>query len=160
MGDITRESLQSGNVLLYLKQQFLKNRTTENFMMFASCLRDSVVWVPHVATISAEDKEQLKKAKVDDIVKTKETIRMKPEILITDGGEKYYPMFSQQKQIPESYKEQFSFIAMQTLICLDNAHANPVLNGIILDPFTEPVILPFDLADFLKEFPSRLSSDE
>lgn len=43
---IDAKTLESGKVLLYLKHNFLENRSQETLFPLLSCLRDSQVLVP------------------------------------------------------------------------------------------------------------------
>ncbi|MBE7027328.1 MAG: hypothetical protein E7410_07215, partial [Ruminococcaceae bacterium] len=68
--DIDKKTLESGRVLLYLKHEFLSNRSKETLFPLLSCLRDSNVIVPVNVTMSDFDKEKFLNSKQGDVVTT------------------------------------------------------------------------------------------
>ena len=48
---------------------------------------------------------------------------------------------------------------VEAMQALRMAHAAGGLSGLVLDPFTDPVSLPFQTADIMVEMPSSLSPD-
>ncbi len=157
---INPEALRDGVVLFRLKQEFLKKQSRENLFPLLCCLRDSVVQVPMNVILGEEDQESLKKMKPGELWKSGEDIRMKPDILKAPDGKLWFPVFSQEKQIPESYKKNFSIVPMEMLHCIEMAHHTRDVEGLIVDAFSDAVSLPFQLADIIKELPSQLQPKE
>lgn len=158
---VNPETLENGKVLCYLKLRFLEDIGDEQAMTaFLTCLRDSNVWVPCRIGMEAEDLEQFQKAKTGEMITTQNETRLEPDILQTKVGELYFPIFSQREQIPEEYGAHFSLLSMPALRCLSMAHAIQDVEGLVLDAFTRPLMIPFQIADSLPEFPSRLAAQE
>ena len=131
---IDEKTLEDGSVLLFLKHRFVKNPTQANMISILSCLRDSKVFVPM-------------------------TEEMKPTS-IQDGEYYYLPIFSNEEQIPEKYGSQFAVIKISVLECLSMAKSYENIYGLILDPFTEKVILVYALADMIPKISSKLAPKE
>lgn len=156
---ITRETLESGRVLLALKRHFIEKSSKENLFALLSCLRDSMVIVPITVTMSDVDEVAFLNAKKGDTVTTEESVRLKPDIMI-QGEDLYFPMFTNADQMPEDYVG-FSTLEISVVQCIDLAKGMGDLTGLVLDPLTEEtVIIPFDLADVILQIESRLIDDE
>ena len=56
------------------------------------------------------------------------------------------------------YKPRFSVVAVDALQALRMAHATGGLSGLVLDPFKDPVSLPFQTADIMHSVPSHLKA--
>ena len=65
----------------------------------------------------------------------------------------------QTEQAPADYRRRFSVVSVEAMQALRMAHAAGGLSGLVLDPFTDPVSLPFQTADIMVEMPSSLSPD-
>lgn len=154
---INPETLQNGNVLLYLKHSFIEKKSGEAMLPLLCCLRDSQVIVPMNAIISDEDINSLMGAKKGDILTNKNDIRLKPDIL-QNGKQFLFPMFSNEGEMPEDYASRFSSINMNVVDCIKMAKSYKKVSGIVLDAFTDPVILPYSIADMILEIESRLPS--
>ncbi len=137
---IDPEELADGKVLLYLKNRFRSNTIRENVIPMLGCLRDSVVFVP------------LKESPRGTLPGR----RPQPDLLAAPDGGRFLPVFSQREQIPPDYAESFVIAPMNAMDCLSLAHAEENVLGLVLDAFTEQVILPFEIADAMEDFPSRL----
>lgn len=156
---IDPEILKNGNVLLLLKQRFIENRSVETIFPLLCCLRDSQVIVPVNVTMSKEDEEMFLHAQKGDTVTTSGNIRMKPDIL-QNGDAFFFPMFSNAEQMPEDYAAKFSNINMSVLQCIKMAKTYDKVIGLVLDAFTDPVVLEYQLADIIPRLESRLKPEE
>lgn len=156
---IDPEILKNGNVLLLLKQRFIENRSVETIFPLLCCLRDSQVIVPVNVTMSKEDEEMFLHAKKGDTVTTSGNIRMKPDIL-QNGDAFFFPMFSNAEQMPEDYAAKFSNINMSVPQCIKMAKTYDKVIGLVLDAFTDPVVLEYQLADIIPRLESRLKPEE
>ncbi len=157
--DIDKKTLESGKVLLYLKHDFLSNRCQETLFPLLSCLRDSNVIVPVNITMSDFDRKQFINSKQGDTVTISDEMRCKPDIL-KNGDSFFFPMFSNEEQIPEEYGHNFSKIVLSVLQCIKMAKNYEHVCGVVLDAFTEPLVLEYNIADLIPQFESRLKSDE
>lgn len=159
MGEyIEAKTLESGKVLLYLKHNFIENRSQETLFPLLSCLRDSQVIVPMNVIMSEADEDMFMNVKVGDVVSTNDEIRLKPDIL-QNGDNFFFPMFSNAEQIPEDYGSHFSTINLSVLQCIEMAKSYEHVCGLVLDAFTDPVVLEYDLADLIPQFESRLKPE-
>lgn len=158
-GYIDPKVLESGNVLLQLKQDLIKNRTRDSFLSLLGCLRDSTVWVPMSALVSKRDQESLVGVKAGDTWISQDEIRLRPDILLSPDQKHWFPIFSQKEQIPEGYARAFSIIQVSALRCLSIAHNIEGVEGLILDAFTAPLELPFTVADIMPELESMLKQE-
>lgn len=149
---ITPESLESGNVLLYLKQKFFDDSSSENIGPLLACLRDSVMLVPASIAVSKEDMEAFTNAKAGDNVETGSDMHIEPDIL-ENGGKKYFPVFSNREQLPEDYVKDFSVIRIPMTQCIEIAKSYMGLDGFVLDAFTAPMTISFELADIIAKLP-------
>ena len=156
-GKVSPETLENGKVLCYLKLRFLEDIGDQGAMTaLLTCLRDSMVWVPCQVQMGEEDLARFQTAKEGDTVTTQEEARLVPDTLRDKRGDLYFPIFSQREQIPEAYGAHFSLISLPALRCLAMAHGTEGAAGLVLDAFTQPLMLPFQVADLLPELPSRL----
>lgn len=159
MGEyIEAKTLESGKVLLYLKYNFIENRSQETLFPLLSCLRDSQVIVPMNVIVSEADEDMFMNVKVGDVVSTNDEIRLKPDIL-QNGDNFFFPMFSNAEQIPEDYGSHFSTINLSVLQCIEMSKSYEHVCGLVLDAFTDPVVLEYDLADLIPQFESRLKPE-
>lgn len=135
-----REALLNGKVLLALKNQAIKDASEEKLISMLSCLRDSVVHAPFSPVKGTPNSKG-------------GGVRMRPEVLRHPNGTVYFPVFSQPAQVPEEYKIRFSILPVSALQCLEMAHAMKDVQGLVLDAFTEPFVIPFSVADLMPELP-------
>ncbi len=156
--DIDKKTLESGKVLLYLKREFLSNRSKETLFPLLSCLRDSDVIVPVNVTVSDSDMKKFLNSKEGDIVTTSDEIRCKPDIL-KNGDKFFFPMFSNKEQIPKEYGRNFSSIVLSVMQCIKMAKSYEHVCGLVLDAFTEPLVLEYDIADLIPAFESRIKTE-
>lgn len=152
---IDPKTLESGRVLLALKAMFNENRCKETLLPLLSCLRDSFVYVPMNAKLSEEDQRCAITLKVGDVWSNNDVIHLTPDTLRSPDGKLWFPIFTQKEQIPEDYGKGFSVIPLQSLRCLNMAHAIAGVEGIVIDAFTEAVVLTFEIADIMKWLPSQ-----
>ena len=128
--------LESGNVLRYLKLEFLEQPSKETLFPFLECMRDSIVYVPMNAILSENDQLRLRNVKVGTRWKNEDEIRMRPDILKSPDGKLWFPVFTQKEQIPEDYNSGFSIMPMHILRCIGMAHATESVSGLAVDAFT------------------------
>ncbi len=156
---VTPEALADGTTLLILKLKYLQTGHDRELYPFLSCLRDSTVCVPVKVQFSADDEMRVRSAREGEVVQNKDDVRMRPEYLTSSNGKRWFPVFSQPGQLPEQYMAQFSIVRLDVLQCLRMAHAASKLEGLVLDAFTRPAVLPFSVADLLPQIPSILQPE-
>ena len=158
---IDPEMLKSGQVLLHLSDEFLKNGCRETLLPLLSCLRDSVVWIPMKLSISERDQKRMFRIKEGEQWKNRDEVQVEPNILRSPDGKLWLPIFSQREQVPKEYENGFTLAQWPAMQCLEMAHQAENLEGIVLDPFTEHnVTMPFFIADMLRQMPSRLAPEK
>lgn len=153
---ITREMLADGNVLISMKRRVLSDYSNENMVSFLICLRDSTVYVPLNMKMSSRDEEKFKNAKEGDEVECEDEVHLSPDIFKTDDDSKFFPIFSQREQIPQEYAKSFSIMPFSVTECLQMAHSIDGVSGVVVDPLSEAVPLPFDVADIIEKMPSMI----
>lgn len=134
--NFTEEMLKDGSTLCYLKHRFLSKKTREQLDWLLACLRDSVLIVPTLP------------------------VSGKPDFLESDDGVRFLPVFSQEKQLPPDYMEEFDLRRMRIEECVGLAKEYPDCSGLVLDGFTEAMIIEYDLTDAILRIPSRLHPKE
>lgn len=150
---INQETLEDGRVLLHLKHRFAENKTQQNLVAVLSCLRDSSVYVPLEETLSDEEMELLQNMKPGDKISMELIERCKPQIMQKDG-KFYFPMFSNMDQVPEEWKER-SIFYLPVLKCIALAKTFEKVTGMVLDVFTEPMVLDYNLVDLIPQIKSK-----
>ena len=90
----------------------------------------------------------------------KDEVKLTADILKAENGMKFFPVFSQEEQMPEEYKQRFTVIPITMMDCLKMAHGDSSVSGLVLDGFTTSFVLPFDLADYMAQIPSRLQKTD
>lgn len=156
---IKAADLENGNTLVYLKLQFMKEPTQENLLPLLMCLRDSVVKVPFIAEMSEADKKRVMECKQGETFCNKDEVKLTADILQAKDDNKYFPIFSQDEQLPEDYKQKFTIIPITALDALKMAHGDKTVSGLVLDGFTFPFVVPFELADYMATLPSRIDEE-
>ena len=66
MGTVDPKTLENGNVLRMLVEQFDNAPTKQHYIAVLRCLRDSFIWIPGNIKISDADENALKNAKAGD----------------------------------------------------------------------------------------------
>ena len=143
--------LEDGKVLIALADMFNKNRCVETVIPLLACLHDSIVFVPTTAILSERDQQTaLNNLEVGSIFTNEDPIRMKPDILKAPDNTLWFPIFSNEESIDSDYKAGFSIIPMKAIDCVKMAHTFEGVQGLVLDAFTNPVPLTFEVADMIE----------
>lgn len=157
---VKASDLENGNVLLLLKNKFFESPTEENLYPLLLCLRDSVVKVPFVAEMSDNDRKRYMNTKEGEDFTNKDEIKLTADILKTEDDSMYFPVFSQEEQIPKDYGSKFTIVPITMIDAVKMAHGDKSVSGLVLDAFTGPFVLPFNLADYMTTLPSRIENSE
>lgn len=155
---IDEKLLKNGMLLILAKQKFLSERTRENYWLLLNVLRDCKVIVPVTVQMCEEDKEQMLNSHKGDVITTEGLLRFKPDMLTDSKNKLYFPVFSCESEMPEDYRGRISKINLPMTECVAMAYRDEKLSGIVLDPFTESVILPPELGKLILTIPSRLEA--
>ena len=155
---VTDEMLADGRVLLHFKREYFKEQTDDNLIAVLICLRDCTLYVPLDMRMSNKDEEKFKTVKKGDIISCEDEVHLSPDIFKTEDGIKFFPVFSNPEQMPEDYRKCFSVMPFKIFECLDMAHKVDGVAGIVLDAMSEPLPLPFSIADVISELPSIIDS--
>lgn len=148
--EVDKKSLESGKVLIYLKERFLNKPTQEHILQLFDCLTDSDVWVPMNMNISEESKQKFINTKVGEVVSLDEDLRLKPDYL-ADGEDLYLPIFSNVEQAEEEYRSYFNWINLDISQCFDLISNTTKCKGIILDFRNNSLIIKDELLKVLKD---------
>ena len=127
--------LADGSTLVYLKHRFLEKKTKEQLDWVYACIRDSSLIVPLIP------------------------ISKKPDMLEADDGTRYLPLFSQEAQMPADYRDEFVLEHMTFNECLELSKSIPEIDSMVLDGFTETMVIDYSLAQVILKTPSRLYKD-
>ena len=159
-GGVDPSSLEGGVVLQYLVQQMNHAPSDRHYMAVLRCLRDSTVWIPCDVRADNEFFKKLKGAKPGDALSLPAGTDVSADTLQC-RGKIYLPVFSAVEQMGD-YGNHFSKIERSFLDAVRLALAKDGVNGIVLDAFTSPFIVPkgdfallWHLKSMLRETPSR-----
>lgn len=153
--EIIGKSLEGGNVLRFLKHEFLTKQNKEALMPVLACLRDSDVIVPVRADLSKEDEERILSAKKGARIDSDKQIRFQPDLLQSDDGT-FFPIFSNEQQLTPEYAAQFSMMKLPAPYCIRMMLALEDVDGLVLDAFTEAMIIPKQSAALILKMKSHL----
>lgn len=159
----TAEELADGKILLQLKHNFLEDRRAENFVQIVCCLRDSTVTVP----MHVEIPEELKGKITQEILEGKEEseyredLKYFPMTVTNDAEEVSMAVFSNEEEIRGFYSqgEDCVFEEISMLDCIEFFNGLDDCEQIVLDPFTEPLIITKDLASLIATIKYKDESD-
>ena len=157
---VTREMLEGGETLLSLKNTFLSEQSGGNFMAMLACIMDSVVWVPGKLVLSDDDINAMADGLVGETLRNSDAVRFVPTLFGTDDGGRFYPMFSNEEQIPQDFSDSNSLVAMTGAECIRRARGSGNAAGIVLDPFTESCTMPMNYVELIDKLESRLSPEQ
>jgi hypothetical protein len=132
----TDQLLEDGSTLYYLKHRFLSKKTKEQLDWLHACIRDSRLIVPCIP------------------------VSHKPDMLESEDGTRYLALFSMEDQMPADYRDEFDLIPMTFEECYRLARDTAEIDSMVLDGFTEPMIIDYTLAEVILKTPSRLHPKE
>ena len=155
--EVNGEALRDGTLLLEVKREFGEDPSGERFARLCAALALSFVTVPGNFEAGEADQEQLRRAKADVTYTLMGDLRFRPDILRDEEGRLYFPIFSNGEQMPEEYASRFSSITVTAREAVRMAAGPKGLEGLVLDPFTEPVGIPFSIADRIEELAEKLN---
>lgn len=138
------EKENNDKILLSAKEMYLKEKTQESFVNFVCCLKVSKVLMPmHVETDENGDDKCF------------------PMLITNDIGESVFPIFSNEEQIDDGYKDDdCEFYEISVPLAAEIIKDDKDTVGIILDPFTNPFLIDRELADLISELKFADESEE
>ena len=166
---LNEQDLEDGTLLKAAVYAFAQERTQENLIRILMLLRDSYVWIPCNAILANRDQEFLKnmlESTSDDPASlvgkefsNQEAIRLVPDIL--QNGDKYFfPAFSGIEEMGE-YGQHFSKVQKHFLEAAILARNNEKsVEGIVINAFSEPLVVPWSLIEIIEKMPSAFVSEE
>ena len=168
---ITEKLLEDGSFLKRAVEICNSNRTQMNLVKLMKILRDSRVWIPCTAIMSAADteavaktiKEAIEKDSLDVLVGStitnQDEVHMVPDIL-QNGDDFFFPVFTTAEEMSE-YGKDFSKIQEHFLTAVTLARNNKKkVTGIVINAFTEPFVIPEELFDIIAEMDSAIKPKE
>lgn len=152
----TEEALEDGTLLRIYKEMYLKDRNEETLWTLMSCMKDSNgILAVEVEELSEKEKARLKESESAQDMDIDMGNRMTPELLQSDSGQAWMPVFTSFDQVPDAYIEGHQFVAGRIVDCIAVAHQYAdMIDGVLFDPFTEPFEMPFSVADEVENMPS------
>lgn len=129
-----KKVLKDGAVLRSMVEDFNQEKSTEKMVSILLCFRDSDVFVPHLAGTNNID-------------------------LLNCDGHLYLPAFSNQAQMEGTYNDTFDAVSYDALSAIELAQGIADVEGILIDGFTNPFMVPRDLFDFVRKQESNINED-
>ena len=111
-------------------------------------MQDNLAWVPCNADYSEEDYNKIKDLKAGDTFSFENT-KFKPDMLKHTSGQIFFPLFSQKEEAPADYADGFSWVKMPIAQCCRLAKNNPDCNGIIVNAFTNSLLITNELIEII-----------
>ena len=152
---ILKNAPDDGKILLGFKKRFLSDKTNDNLLSLLYFMKDIEVFVPMDTIVDAEDENKILEMLERNELKAgvewqpEHDIRLRPDILEDKEKNRFYPIFSTKKEIPEEYGERFSIVPLSVLMCIKMFKEMENLKAIVLDPWTKPFIIDSNIADII-----------
>ncbi|MBR5362949.1 MAG: SseB family protein [Oscillospiraceae bacterium] len=156
---ISRKDLDSGNLLRFLKHRFLTQQNRQTLMPVLSCLRDSEVIVPVQVNVSDADRARILNAAKGESVDTIDPVSFKPDLLQSEDGT-FLPVFSSADQIDPEYAKNFALLTVPAVQCIRTALDMKDVSGLVIDAFTEAMLVPKESAEIILKMKSHLEPDQ
>ncbi|XOQ52600.1 MAG: SseB domain-containing protein [Succiniclasticum sp.] len=135
---------------------YYREPSMENAETVLQILSNSTILIPCETKLSAEDQEaflelleEKGKTLTGETVISQGPIRLVPDIF-QKGGEYFYPVFSAETAMVGDYGKQFSIVEKPFLEILPMVQHHPKrLAGIVVNPMTQPFVVPMELVDWV-----------
>lgn len=122
-------------------EEFINNRTKENFVKIMELLEKAVIYMPAMKPENLDDESE-KMAKAGKEIKLPNNATITPCLLKKNTGEQVLPILSSRKHL---VKEGMSpaILAMPFLTCVSMVMANSdKVESVVLNPFTQNINIP------------------
>ncbi|MBQ9906291.1 MAG: SseB family protein [Oscillospiraceae bacterium] len=156
---ISKKELENGNLLRFLKHRFLTQQNRQTLMPVLSCLRDSEVIVPVQVNVSDADRARILNAAKGESVDTIDPVSFKPDLLQSEDGT-FLPVFSSADQIDPEYAKNFALLTVPAVQCIRTALDMKDVSGLVIDAFTEAMLVPKESAEIILKMKSHLEPDQ
>lgn len=153
--------LADGNILVENKMKLLNEPSDQRLNNVLGLLRDSRIIFPMTMILSDADKKRMAEAEEKkETFSPQDELSFGPDTVSGKNGKTFVPIFSQTLQIPNDYYESVQFARISMLKAIQLAHSVAGAEGLVLDPFTQPLELPFKIADVIPTIPSSIKPAE
>lgn len=143
---------EDGTLIAEMRNRFISEPSAENLSALLYCLKDATVFVSMAVELTDFDTDKLSEGNGAENVECTSDVKMKPDIMKDAEGKMYFPVFTEKRMMPEDYSNGYTSVNIPFVECLDMAHEIGNLEGLVIDPFSLPVVLPFELADVVHKF--------
>lgn len=144
--------------LLELKKQFFATEDENDFVNLILALKNATVFVPMNVKMGDEDEKRIQKSLEHGEIKVGKQIQLKGDLHLVpdtiqsqDDGTLHFPVFSEESEIPKDYAENFSITPVRFTDCIKLSKHTEKVESIVLDAFTQPFEITFELADAIIE---------
>ncbi|MBQ8083002.1 MAG: SseB family protein [Clostridia bacterium] len=155
---LSREKLEDGNILLFVKERFQDDMTEDNLVELMKVLRDSTLILPMQVIMSAADAERMRLYEENMKFVAENDISVVPATAKIDDGN-YMFIFSQPEQIPVEYSESVTLMRAPFEKVYQYFSEDSEVDSIVLDPFTENLELPRELINAIAQMESQLEDE-
>jgi hypothetical protein len=146
-------SPKGGEELAALVEVFTADQSDENFVAVLDYLHDIDVIIP-MTDVDEDEGHGIADAEIGDII-TEEGKRLTPEVLEDPSGDQAFPVYATEAEIQKDYDDTFTFVTVPFMQVVEVASNYNVL-GIIIDPFSEQLLIEKEYFDDIKKRPWRL----
>lgn len=152
---LTAEDLEDGSMLCDAIKLFHERPNNGTLFHVLELLRDSYIWIPCNVIVSEKDQKNMEEASIGMELQFEEDVRLIPDILMSDD-DYYFPVFTSDREMGE-YGQHFSKVEKHFLEAIALARANEKdIKGIVINAFTEPMVIDRELFDVIENLKSRL----
>ncbi len=127
--------------LISLKKDFLEQRNEETLQKVLDCLKDAEVLIPQVPTGKGHH-------------------GMHTDLFKNEKDDVFYPVFSDEAQLPEEYRNLVKTAVRKASDCIEEAKSLPGVKCLVLDPFSDAMVIPYDIAGIIIEDPDHPIDDD
>lgn len=129
------------NMLCELKNKFLEDRTEESLQAVLDCLQTAEVIVPQVQSQTKGKK-------------------LRPDLFKNQKDDLFFPIFSREEELPAEYRALVEISTFEAKKCIEMAKADSAVKCLVLDPFTDAMVIPYTIAGLIIEDPNNPLNDE
>lgn len=127
--------------LILLKKEFLDGHSKECLKKVLDCLVNTEVLIPKVHTGKGHH-------------------GMHTDLFKNEKDDIFYPIFSNEDQLPAEYKSLVETEKRTAADCMAEARALAGVKCLVLDPFTDAMVIPYDEDGIVIETEDNLIDDE
>ncbi len=129
------------NTLWEIKNKFLEERTEESLQKVLECLQSAEVVVPQV------------KSNIDEK-------NLVPDLFKNQKDDLFFPIFSREEELPKDYRKLVEIAKYPATKCIEMAKADCSVKCLVLDPFTDAMVIPYTIAGLIIEDFEHLIEEE